>query len=1008
MSNHLIIGLGGTGGKIIRAFRKTIFQEFRQTEPEDVNIGYLYVDSDNGMMAPDDPSWKIMGRLVQLGKNQQVCIQGANLQEHLDNINAFPGIKPWIGDQNQWNDILRAFVGVAILGGQKRRLGRFLFACNVDKFVNQLTLQVAELQRKSKKNDVTFHVCCGLAGGTGSGIIVDVLAQIRQHYPCGDEDKTFRLIAYTLLPERNPKPGWNTGNYHANGYAALLELNALSAGAFVPYDISSGGRINRNSVMFNGLYLFTNQNEQGNILDVEDEVPDMMADFLYQKIVAIRNLSWNGLRRAENMENGNPTPETAPIPGSKIPERAKRFLTFGIKRVAIPEEEIKEYLSYHFARQVALHLKFNNWDDTHGFIEQAHNQDFYSFVTEKATQINWLLSDEHLCLSKAILPQDINKNWHTIEEDWRRVVPNFTSVVREKPKKTWLEELEKFFERRFDTLFRSGGRGEVGGVKKFYALKQRAITQMAKVIRQKIEDELFADWNNGVRSIHEIVALVSALIESVDERHKEVSAKVTQREKEVEYAEDHIAKVNQKWATAWLSKLFKANNMLDEQALNLCNLYIAQTWLEALLFSEKLMEVLLEELRNFQTDLVKGMNIVTKAVEEFDKMLAQRIEDETKTDVTKQVVRFYDPNLVKTVTNQLISNENVQRSCATNVRLEVVKKMGTNPNFSAFAQLDISTFIDTLVIQSEQNAQREHDRHTESTKRLVGVSIIEKLKGEYESDPQALQLYVNDLVEHASNYLSFSTAEVHKQSPGIPPDSPTRFSLFTVILPQAPEYKTFVEKLEQAFQNACTLEVKFLYSDSKLNEIAMVNITNLFPLRFVEVVGFLQQKYLARLDSADDPARGMLEIYTEDREFPSLFVPSTSDMEKEAIPYLLLAKVMDLIVLLENPRTGIKQFAFMQHENVEDFPPVYLGEIFVKSFEALGDLTHLETVKQRVTELLNTTEYRHQQKREELVEAMRLEVRRIREEECENDLESPVYQRFNEGRKAAIEILNKG
>jgi hypothetical protein len=31
-SNHLIVGLGGTGGKIIPAFRKTIFQEFRMEE----------------------------------------------------------------------------------------------------------------------------------------------------------------------------------------------------------------------------------------------------------------------------------------------------------------------------------------------------------------------------------------------------------------------------------------------------------------------------------------------------------------------------------------------------------------------------------------------------------------------------------------------------------------------------------------------------------------------------------------------------------------------------------------------------------------------------------------------------------------------------------------------------------------------------------------------------------------------------------------------------------------
>jgi hypothetical protein len=28
MKNHLLIGLGGTGGKILRALRKTVFQEF--------------------------------------------------------------------------------------------------------------------------------------------------------------------------------------------------------------------------------------------------------------------------------------------------------------------------------------------------------------------------------------------------------------------------------------------------------------------------------------------------------------------------------------------------------------------------------------------------------------------------------------------------------------------------------------------------------------------------------------------------------------------------------------------------------------------------------------------------------------------------------------------------------------------------------------------------------------------------------------------------------------------
>ena len=63
--NHLIIGLGGTGGRVIRSFRKTLFN-LRSATP-DVNIEYLYVDSDDGSMALDDPDWKVNGRKRSTG-----------------------------------------------------------------------------------------------------------------------------------------------------------------------------------------------------------------------------------------------------------------------------------------------------------------------------------------------------------------------------------------------------------------------------------------------------------------------------------------------------------------------------------------------------------------------------------------------------------------------------------------------------------------------------------------------------------------------------------------------------------------------------------------------------------------------------------------------------------------------------------------------------------------------------------------------------------------------------
>lgn len=55
MKNHLLIGLGGTGGKILRALRKNMLQESRHNELEVVNLDWLYVDSSKEIMNIDVP-----------------------------------------------------------------------------------------------------------------------------------------------------------------------------------------------------------------------------------------------------------------------------------------------------------------------------------------------------------------------------------------------------------------------------------------------------------------------------------------------------------------------------------------------------------------------------------------------------------------------------------------------------------------------------------------------------------------------------------------------------------------------------------------------------------------------------------------------------------------------------------------------------------------------------------------------------------------------------------------
>ncbi len=61
--NHILIGLGGTGGKVLKAIRKRIYQEFPNDDDRaKLSIGYVYVDSTREMMIPGDPSFRVMGK----------------------------------------------------------------------------------------------------------------------------------------------------------------------------------------------------------------------------------------------------------------------------------------------------------------------------------------------------------------------------------------------------------------------------------------------------------------------------------------------------------------------------------------------------------------------------------------------------------------------------------------------------------------------------------------------------------------------------------------------------------------------------------------------------------------------------------------------------------------------------------------------------------------------------------------------------------------------------------
>ncbi len=931
--NHVVVGLGGTGGKVIRSLRKLVYTEFRQEAPVGVDVAYLYVDSSREMMAFDDPTWKVLGTSVQLPVASQLAITGEDLSARLANIQTYPGIKPWIGDRAVWGEILGSIVGAA-LGGQKRRLGRFLFACKIDAFKTQVQSLVRSLQANGQ-TELTFHVVAGLAGGTGSGSIIDVIAQLRAMY---GQPGRHKIVPYLLLPDQFPPPNWDTGNYHANGYAALAELNALSTGAYQPIDVSNGNRLDLKDA-FNGAYVFGNENETGYQAGVDQEIPGIVAEFLFQKLVVASKVGWRSLERMENAENGDGTPETTP--GARVGERSKRFLSFGIKRVAIPEEEIKEYLSLSFARQAIQQLRYNNWQETLGYVDEARPVDVASFVRQLDVAGRWQLTDESLTLSVPVLAtDDPQKRWKTLTAEWELVLPVFKSLAREQEPRTWIDELSKYFQKRFDESFRNAG------VASFYRTKTMSKKDMAREVRARVERELFDDWRNGARSASEVAKVLAALLAFLGERLAAIDETIVRVAAEADAAREQLAGNAKKWADLGLfgKMVGGRDNLFDAHGIYLQELYVRLTRVEAWTFAKPLVAEIATEIADLKSTVDAIVSTMQDALRRVSNGIDDRLKKADVDDVTGHLIRFYDPETVRRVTRALATDEAEQRTQTAKVRASPVAALGPSPSFTTFAaRLTLAELMDRIETVAEENAHVAHNTLvTESKDRILGVSIVAKLKERYGGDPQALRGYVAKLVNEAGCFITLNPLETNRAGPGIAAGVQTLIAKWIVILPKAPEHAAFVEQMRRAFRDAQPGDLEFIEADDRANQITLISVTNLFPLRYLGVLPFLQERYHTRV--AANPARFALELHTEGSldSYPPLFVKSGSDLRRDALTYLLLARSTDVV---REQNGGLLMFS--KDADGFDNPPQPLGATLLVAPDAV-DYDLFATLKRAV------------------------------------------------------------
>ena len=921
MENHLIIGLGGTGGRVLAAFRKLMFEKFNgDVKPNDMWIDYLYMDSSEQDLQMKSNQWNIMGKSVALDANSVIKIPAANLDEYVSRRKEFKYLEPWLGNSDNWRNIINDPKIGEGAAGQKRRLGRLLFANGSPAFNKMVGVKAQKLSYNPEGSKITYHVVAGLASGTGSGCLVDVVAQLRHQFPNYSNNK---ILLYLLLPEEHPNPKWaSTDNYQPNGYVALTELSAMDLGAFKPWNVSEREfdveRLDlQKQCPFYSAYLVTDTNRSNVRFNVGSVIPATIAELIFQKTVgiAVSDLKINKNGNTEsayeffnNKEKGeNPKYKDYDTP------HCFKFNGFGIKRLAIPEQEIKEYFGYGFANQAILKLMYNNLSRETGFVDEAPINDDYAFVTKSAQKQKWFITREHLCLSSPILPDHQKEGWKSINDEFG-IIDNFRMKaladdhLKHNDKMIAIRNMAKRF---YDKDFRPIAEVGQNGVQTFYEKKARFGREaIVNKITEKINADLLHLWTSGEKSLYQLSGIVRTLLDYLEEEKASLVKLGSMADDEIKKRDALMAELDKNWCemgtfTRGLSNI-GLNNSKDDIASKYTaavkEKYVNMTWKTAYEFARLLIDDLLNTIQVTKGDIDTTLSQFKVAQEDIIKNFNSRCiaESEDEQSLRGVVIKNYDSNKVHIIMSGAIANEKDNKA-RINLMANALSAL-LNPEKQNFREVAEKMKAGSLIAKMEDEGQRLANEfftnevgkdYIPGYERLIGVNIIQKLEKEFSGNDEGLKAKLQRLVRHAAITNTHRSVEVN-QGPRI--DS----SMFVIL----PNYDNviFLDKIEELIKQFTDEGDVTVSRGGNPNEIVVINLeTNLTP-RYLDVVFKLRNSYerlikskqgdVARFETQLEDYKGFIPMNVIEclkrNMLPSLY--HATDEEKEELAKTMEAK----------------------------------------------------------------------------------------------------------------------
>ena len=285
----LVIGLGGTGVKALTFVKKALLEINANRMPREVALLAFDTEKDNrfrlGGWGRERRAGSRSTGYVRLGAGEYVFL-GGNVRRFAQEVREgkHPHLDWWnvrdYLEQNIPEHVWNLTEGAA----QYRQFGRIALFHNLNTFQRMMRSALENIRMATSGSKVHIHIVASVAGGTGSGMFLDVAHLVRLLAPRLGLSE-FDVVGYFVLsegfrgtPQIDMEAEATRKDFHAREIAALRELARLQTASTPehPYPIvyrpdESELRTEVKKAPFDGLYLLDGRREHNPLNQVSLE-----------------------------------------------------------------------------------------------------------------------------------------------------------------------------------------------------------------------------------------------------------------------------------------------------------------------------------------------------------------------------------------------------------------------------------------------------------------------------------------------------------------------------------------------------------------------------------------------------------------------------------------------------------------------------------------------------------------------------------------------------------------